>query len=91
MGLGFFSLVITIGLLCTALSLLQYYNSPSVNWARLNILSLSMPLSLPIFDASFTLYNDMHLLFSGSDSIGPSPCRSLALVQLVDFSCGVAT
>jgi len=38
-----------------------------------------MPLSLPILDASFYLYNDVHLLFRGSDSFGPSPCRSLAL------------
>jgi hypothetical protein len=50
-----------------------------------------MPLPLPLLDATFYLYNDVHLLLGGSDSLGPPPCRDLALVQLVDLSCGTAT
>ena len=46
-----------------------------------------MTLALLLFDTTFHLYNDVHLLLNSSDSLRPSPCRDLALVQLVDLSC----
>lgn len=33
----------------------------------------------------------MHLIFGSCYSLGPPPCWNLALVQLVDLSCGAAT
>lgn len=50
-----------------------------------------MLLPLPLFDATFYLYNNVHLLLGGSNSLGPPPCRDLALVQLVDLGCGTAS
>jgi hypothetical protein len=52
---------------------------------------LPPPLTLPFLDTTLYLYNDVHVLLGGSDSLGPPPCRGLLLVQLVDFSGGTAT
>ena len=41
-------------------------------------------------DTTGCLYNDVHMLFGGSDSLGPSPGGNLALVQFVNLSCGTA-
>jgi hypothetical protein len=61
-------------------------------WSEALILSLclSLPLCLALPYTSLDLCNNMHLLLSHSDSLGPSPRWDLALVQLVDFGGGTA-
>jgi hypothetical protein len=44
-----------------------------------------------MFDATFYLYNGMHLPLCGRDGFGPPPGWDLALVKLVDFGGGTAT
>lgn len=55
---------------------------------RLSDSFLSISMFVHLLDTAFHLDNDMHLLFGNSDSLGPSPCWDLSLVQLVNLSCG---
>lgn len=49
-----------------------------------------MALVLVLLNAPFYQHNGLHSLFGLGDSLGPSPRGDLALVQLVNLSCGSA-